>query len=180
MRRSLALIPLSALVAVMMAACGSSSNSSGVPSLGGGSTNQGASSGTLALARAAVDCARRHGMPGVPDPVLGANGQVTFPGGEPTPTAGVRSACAAQIRAAQGASSVLPNLSASDMQALLRWAACYRAHGLPRWPDPNSQGQFHVKSADAGNQTTEKRADAACRSLRGNGLARVEVTPTGY
>jgi hypothetical protein len=165
---------------LVLAACGSSNNSSTVPNLGGGSANQGASSGTLALARAAVDCARKHGMPGVPDPVLGANGQVTFPGGTPTPTPEVQSACAAQIRAAQAASSVLPNLSTSDMQALLRWAACYRAHGLPRWPDPNAQGEFHVKSADAGDRKTDERADAACRSLRGNGLARVEVTPSGY
>jgi hypothetical protein len=65
------------------------------------------------------------------------------------------------------------------MQALLSYAACLRAHGLPRWPDPNSQGVFHVKSADAGNLTTSARANAACHSLRGSSLAREVVTPTG-
>jgi hypothetical protein len=178
MNRSLRLIALSAMSALALAACGSSGSRS-VPSLGGGHAQQGASTGSLALARAAVDCARRHGMPNVPDPALGANGQVTFPGGTPTPTPEVQSACDAQIRAAQAAASVLPNLSASDMQALLRWAACYRAHGLPLWPDPNAQGVFHVKSADAGNRATGQRAEAACRSLRGDGLARVDVTPSG-
>jgi hypothetical protein len=117
-------------------------------------------------------------MPAVPDPVV-VNGQVTIPGGTPTPTPAVRSACAVQIRAAEATSDTLPNVSASDMQALLRWAACMRAHGLPRWPDPNAQGVFHVRSADAGTLATGKRANAACRSLRGNTLARLDITPSG-
>jgi hypothetical protein len=179
MRRSLAVIPVSALAAVVLAACGSSGNNSTVPSLGGGSTQQSAAPGSLAAARAAVACARKHGMPGAPDPVLGANGQVTFPGGAPNPTPEVRAACAGQIRAAEAASSTLPNVSAADMQALLRWAACMRAHGLPRWPDPNAQGVFHVKSADAGTLVTGNRAEAACRSLRGGTLAREDITPSG-
>jgi hypothetical protein len=118
-------------------------------------------------------------MSGVPDPVLGANGQVTIPGGTPQPTPAVRSACAAQIRTAESASISLPNVSTSDMRALLQWAACMRAHGLPRWPDPNAQGVFHVRSADAGTIVTSKRAEAACRSLRGNTLAREDITPSG-
>jgi hypothetical protein len=118
-------------------------------------------------------------MSGVPDPVVGANGQVTIPGGTPVPTPAVRSACAAQIRATEATASQLPNLSASDMQALLRWAACMRAHGLPRWPDPNGQGVFHVRSADAGTLVSYKRAETACRSLRGVMLAREDITPSG-
>jgi hypothetical protein len=54
-----------------------------------------------------------------------------------------------------------------------------RTHGLPRWPDPNAQGVFHVRSADAGTLVTSKRAEAACRSLRGSTLAREDVTPSG-
>jgi hypothetical protein len=118
-------------------------------------------------------------MPGVPDPVLDASGQVTVPGGTPTPTPAVRSACAAQIRLAEATVNTLLNVGASDMQALLRWAACMRAHGVPRWPDPNAQGVFHVRSADAGTIVTGKRANDACRSLRGNMLARLDVTPSG-
>jgi hypothetical protein len=181
MKPSLRLISLTALsaIALTLAACGSSNNNSTVPSLGSSSAQQGASRGSLASARAAVACARKHGMPNAPDPVLGTNGQVTFPGGAPTPTPEVQSACAAQIRAAQAAGSTLPNVSSSDMQALLSYAACLRAHGLPRWPDPNAQGVFHVKSADAGTLATSNRANAACRSLRGSSLAREDVTPSG-
>ena len=179
MNRSLRLIPVSALAAIALAACGSASNNSTVPSLGGGSAQQGTSPGSLAAARAAIGCARKHGMPNVPDPVLGANGQVSFPGGAPNPTPEVESACAAQIRAATAAGATLPTVSASDMQALLRYAACLRAHGLPRWPDPNAQGVFHVKSADAGTLTQNKRASVACNSLPGNTLAREDITPSG-
>jgi hypothetical protein len=179
MKRLLVLIPVVVASAIALAACGSG-HSQTVSSLGGGDGQQSASSGSLAAARAAVVCARRHGMPWVPDPTLGANGQVTFVGGAPTPTPEVQSACAAQIRAAHAAGSTLPTLSASDMQALLTWAACMRANGLPRWPDPNSQGEFHVKEADAGNLITYPRAEKACRSLRGSSLARETVTPSGY
>ena len=80
-----------------------------MPSLGGCAHTQQRrySLGSLAAARAAVACARKHGMPSVPDPVLGTNGQVTFPGGTPNPTPEVRSACAAQIRAAEAIASQL-------------------------------------------------------------------------
>jgi hypothetical protein len=180
MSRSLRLIPLSFLSVIALAACGSSSNTATVPSLAGGThTEASAAPGSLAAARAAVACARKHGMPGVPDPVVGADGQVTIPGGTPTPTPAVRSACAAQIRLAEATSSTLPNVSASDMQALLRYAACMRAHGLPRWPDPNAQGVFHVRSADAGTRSENTRASAACSSLRGGTLARLDITPSG-
>ena len=180
MKRLLGPMAVSALAAVSLAACGSS-HSQTVPSLRGGThTSASTPPDSLEAVRAAVGCARKHGMPGVPDPVVGANGQVTVPGyttADLTPA--VRSACAAQLRAAGATSSTLPNVSASDMQALLRWAACMRAHGLPRWPDPNAQGVFHVKSADAGTLVTGNRAEAACGSLRGGTLAREDITPSG-
>ena len=74
MSRSLRLIPVLVLSAVALAACGSSQNHT-VPSLGGAPNQQAVAPGSLAAARAAVACARKHGMPSVPDPVLGANGQ---------------------------------------------------------------------------------------------------------
>ena len=180
MKRSLRPIPLLLLSVIALAACGSSRNNSTVPSLAGGThTEASAAPGSLAAAQAAVACARNHGMPGVPDPVLSANGQVTIPGGTPQPTPAVRSACAAQIRAAEATNSALPDVSASDVQALLRYAACMRAHGLPRWPDPNAQGVFHVRSADAGTLAQNNRVSAACKSLRGGTLARLDITPSG-
>jgi hypothetical protein len=181
MKRLLVLIPVVVVFAVALAACGSGSGSSSVPSLGGGSHSQTAAApGSLAAARTAVTCVRKHGMPNVPDPVVGSDGQISVPGyttADLTPAA--RSACAAQIRAAEATASALPNLSSSDMQALLRWAACMRAHGFPHWPDPNPQGVFYESGHD-GTQVMHQRADAACRSLRGSSLARVTAGAGGY
>jgi hypothetical protein len=105
--------------------------------------------------------------------MVGSNGQISVPGyttADLTPAA--RSACAAQISAAEATASTLPNLSSSDIRALVRWAACMRAHGFPHWPDPNAQGEFYV-SGHWGTLVTNQRADAACRSLPGSSLARV-------
>jgi hypothetical protein len=186
-KRSLRVFSMSALVAIVVvggveAAVRLAASGPGqiqtVPSLGT-QTPGSASSGSLATWRAAVACARQHGMPGVPDPVLGANGKITIPGGTPTPTPAVQSACARQIRAVAPNFFTLPNVSDADIRALLRWAACIRAHGLLHWPDPNPQGVFHVRSANAGTEVTYERANAACRSLRGGTLAREDITPSG-
>ena len=180
MNRPFRLIPVS-VCAIALAACGSS-QSAGVPSLQGGThTSPSASSGTLATWRAAVACARQHGMPGVPDPTVGANGQVSVPGYTTTAdlTPAVRSACATQIRAIQSTGSTHTIESASDIHALLRVAACLRTHGLPRWPDPNERGEFHVKSADAGTVAQYNRAVAACSSLFPPSGWHLIVTPSG-
>lgn len=181
MNRSARLIPVCIFAAGALAACGSSSHTATVPSLGGGThTQQSASPTNLAALRAAVACVRHHGMPGVPDPVVGANGQISVPGYASTAdlTPAARSACAAQIQAAS-TSSTHPIESASDIQALVRVAACMRGHGMPHWPDPNQRGEFHVKSADAGSRAVYNRAIAACWSLAPPSGWHITVTPTG-
>lgn len=182
MNRLTRLIPVTVLAAVVLAACGSSSNHATVPNLGGGTlTHASAPSGSDSLAawRAAVECARKRGMPSIPDPVLGADGHPSIPGGSPTLTPAVRSACAAQIQAIGESLTGNPTESSSDIQALLRVAACMRRHGFPHWPDPNEKGEFHVRSADAGTPTTEGRAIAACSSLFPPSGWHLIVTPSG-
>jgi hypothetical protein len=120
-------------------------------------------------------------MAGLPDPVIGADGKVTLPGLAriPTPTPAVRSACAAQIRAINSTGSTDAPISASDIQALLRVAACMRTHGYPRWPDPNGRGEFHVRSADAGTPAKFNATVAACNSLFPPSGWHLTVTPSG-
>jgi hypothetical protein len=182
MNRLIGPIPVSVLAAIALAACGSSSNNARVPSLGGGTaTHAAAPSGADSLAawRAAVVCARTHGMGSIPDPVIGADGRPSIPGGSPTPTPAVLSACGALIQAIGGSVTGNPVESVSDIQALLRVAACMRRHGFPRWPDPNQRGEFHVRSADAGTPVTEGRAVAACNSLFPPSGWHLIVTPSG-
>jgi hypothetical protein len=184
MSRSLRLVPVVALsaVAIVLAGCGSSSNSGTVPSLGANTdTQRGAPSGTLSEWRAAVACVRRHGMPGMPDPVVGANGQISVPGYASTAdlTPAAQSACAAQIRAISSSASTHQIESASDIEALLRVAVCMRKHGYPTWPDPNERGEFHVKSADAGTPAKMHKAVTACNSLFPASGWHLTVTPSG-
>ena len=182
MNRSVRLIPISALAAIALAACGSASHTATVPRLQGGTqTHANAPSGTDSLAawRAAVACARKHGMASIPDPVAGADGQPSIPGGTPTLTPAVLSACAKQIQAIGGSASGNPNETASDIQALLRVAACMRTHGYPHWPDPNQQGEFHVRSADAGTPAKMNKAVASCSSLFPPSGWHLIVTPSG-
>ena len=180
MKRSLRLLPVCVLTAIALAACGSS-QSAGLPSPPASQEQAGATSGGLATWRAAVACARRHGMPGVPDPVVSAKGRISVPGYTTTAdlTPAVLSACATQIRAIQSTGSVHAIESASDIHALVRVAACLRTHGLPRWPDPNGRGEFHVKSADAGTLAQGNLALAACKSLFPPSGWHLIVTPSG-
>lgn len=53
----------------------------------------------------------------------------------------------------------------------LAYAQCMRAHGVPNYPDPNSNGQIIPPSgaANAGSKQTGLAAQAACRHLQPNG-----------
>ena len=164
MSRSLCLIPAAAVSSIALSACG-----------GHTLTHASAATDNLAAWHAAVACARRHGMPDIPDPVIGAGGHVRMPGGTPQPTPAVLSACASQIRAIE---TFLPRPAAPDIAVLVQAANCMRAHGNPSWPDPNSQGVFHVKSAVAGTPARLGRALRACRSQFPGGW-RLDITPGG-
>jgi hypothetical protein len=181
-RLSLRLLLICAIAATLPAACGSTGQSPAVPVVNSSSDAQPETpSGSLAAWSAAVACARRHGMPGLPDPVMGAGGTVTLPGLTriPKPTPAVQSACAAQIRAVPSSGSTHALESASDIRALLRVARCMRAHGYPTWPDPNVRGEFHVSSADAGTPVRLSRAVTACGPLFPASGWHLIVTPGG-
>ena len=165
-------LTLAVLGAVAIGGCGAAANDTP----GGAET----AAGTLAEWRAAVSCARAHGMPELPDPVVGAGGRVTLPGlvRVPAPTPEVRSACAAQIRAIPTVGTARPNPSAAFIRSEVRGAACLRTHGYPSWPDPDRQGVFHVRSADAGTPARLGAAESACKTLFHGGW-RMTITPSG-
>ena len=55
----------------------------------------------------------------------------------------------------------------TSYQKALAYAQCMRAHGLPRFPDPDSNGIFAVSPHEIGttNGAQFQRADKACRHL---------------
>jgi hypothetical protein len=105
------------------------------------------SSGRSSTARSAaaawhqvVLCARKHGMPNLPDPRIDSSGEAIFPGGLRIPP---------QTR--QGCQSLYDRLipngqnrapTAAQLASLLRFAHCMRGHGIPDWPDPRPDGTF--------------------------------------
>jgi hypothetical protein len=163
--KSLSLILLLAISALALAACGSSSSSPHVASLtANGKPGGGQHSAAYNSVLGAVKCLRQHGVSGIPDPVIATDGQVSVPGVDASklPPAAA-TACASQIGAAESSSDA-PE-SSSALGALVRVARCMRRHGYPKWPDPNSKGEFLVASRDAGTPAQMQRATNACSSL---------------
>jgi hypothetical protein len=131
-RRLLGGLAAGAVLAALVAGCGGSS----VP--GGGSGRP------LTLQQEwdrVVLCARAHGMPGLPDPRIGADGKPIFPSGSLNIPPETQHACQALLdRLIPNAGNPAP--TAAQMAALLRFARCMRAHGVWDWPDPSPDGEF--------------------------------------
>src|SRR5215475_7025691 len=53
----------------------------------------------------------------------------------------------------------------SNVQTALAYAKCMRSHGAPKWPDPNSQGQFFKTAADGADFHAPASAYQACVHL---------------
>jgi hypothetical protein len=124
------------IASLLMSACGSSS----------GSPSTTASNSPAAEAFKYASCMRRHGLAGYPDPQVTTNpaGSVAIA------VAGPSNATAAPaFRSAQTAcSGILLALSNStghggpSRQEFLAFAHCLHTHGIPDFPDPNTQGQI--------------------------------------
>ncbi len=143
--RGVALVPLVALGVVT--ACGGSSPSAGVPSLhhgAGGASAGGHNAGAL---HAAAQCIRQHGIPDYQDPVVGP-GPVVYTDQRNLEKAdravmeSALAACREQIAAADFDPSQAPHPPDQMVRDGVREAQCFRAHGLPNWPDPKPTDTF--------------------------------------
>lgn len=126
-------------------------------------------------------CMRSHGVSDFPDPTTPAGGGVAFSinggGGSdlnpsnPTYKTANR-ACGSLLPAGvQSATEPSPKIAAE-----VRWARCMRSHGVPSFPDPNSQGAFDSAKFD---DTTPAfhTASIACTTLQPNGAVRAVPGP---
>jgi hypothetical protein len=112
-----------------------------------------------------IGCFRAHGLPAFPDPIYDPNdGRWHFANGSPALTAQVRQACASVMPQATPASPV-PTAQLND---LLAYAGCVRAHGLPDWPDPAVDGVFHT-SIDPKDPHARAAMDPCERYLASSG-----------
>jgi hypothetical protein len=79
-------------------------------------------------------------MPNLADPQIDAHGKAIFPSGLDVPEQ-TRRACQALFdRLVPDADNRAP--SQAELDALLRFARCMRAHGVSDWPDPQPDGTF--------------------------------------
>ena len=145
-------------VMVLAAGCGSSNNPN---------SSTASSSGPLAKAVAYTECMRNHGVHAFPDPTTPPGGGVTFDINlnQNTPTFKAASqACRTLLPGGQQA----PTTSAQQIAAEVRWAHCLRSHGVPGFPDPNSEGAIDSAKFDPTSPAFQ-RASAACKSLQPSG-----------
>jgi hypothetical protein len=171
-RRRAGLIAAAAIASsVLVAGCGGTSNSPGVASVGsstGTTPGKSASSGKGLLAYAR--CMRAHGVPNFPDP--GSNGAITVSsanGIDPNSPQFKSAQSACQSLAPGGNPS--PAQQAKRMAQALKFSQCMRAHGVPKFPDPTSNGAITIKAGpgsgiDPGSPQFQA-AQKACQSIFG-------------
>jgi hypothetical protein len=130
-----------------------------------------------------VTCARAHGQPKFPDPVLNDEGQADFP---PVDGFNVKEALPAVADACGSILDRLPPqanpyhngpLPPELLDRQRRWAECMREHGLPWFPDPDANGNIpapaggpnNLASPDAQLRETIRVARDACDPIRTGG-----------
>jgi hypothetical protein len=150
----LATVLAAVLAPASLAACSSSASSTGatVPSLGGsggaGQGGGGSSSPARASAlHAAAQCIRQHGIPSYSDPVLTPTGAVYsdlrgFQDASQTVLAAVQQACGTLMGQASLSPETEPPAPPQLVQAGVRAAECFRAHGLPSVKDPTARTPY--------------------------------------
>jgi hypothetical protein len=143
-RRAATLTGAALAVAVLAAGCGSS-KSVGNTGPGNPTTSSSAFTRVLAYAR----CMRGHGTPDFPDPTSTTNGRhvtIDIPAGSGSdldpdnPTFKAASRACRSLLPSGGLQP--PAIASRRLTEELQWASCVRSHGLPNFPDPNSQGAF--------------------------------------
>jgi hypothetical protein len=157
-----------AAVSVLAGACSSSPDSPGVasaPSASASASPSASSSQAGGLAFAA--CMRSHGVPNFPDP--SSNGGTVI-----TPSMGINTRSQTFISARNTCASLIGGgTSASSPKNLaqeLKFAKCMRAHGVPNFPDPSSNGAISGSSKGINPQsTTFQNAQRTCQKLTGFG-----------
>jgi hypothetical protein len=162
---------------VLLAACDGGSSSPKVASAGDAKSSTTAKKADVTkIATEFAQCARKHGLPNLPDPVINDKGHPQFAKGtfdkaSPEVQQQVRSACGSILQK-------LPNSqkpSKERIDAAVKFAQCMRQHGVTNFPDPDpSTGRFPIRGGASGINPQDpafQSAREACRSLLppGNG-----------
>ena len=189
---------LTAGIALLTAACSSGSSTPQVASLGTSSSGNAASNGNGSAAAPGstgnatqlvnewAACMRRHGDTGQADPTIDSNGVIHItvppqgPGGENFSNEAHNSTgpCGSYLQAASRALlGGRPSPPPPSLAQLLKYARCMRAHGVPKFPDPNGSGETYVGNLDP-NGAVFINADKVCSKETGT-LSASQPEPPG-
>ncbi len=118
-------------------------------------------------------CMRAHGVASFPDPDSSGKFQAQFgPGTGMDPSSPrFKSAQDACRKLLPGGGAPSPQQQARLVQALVKYSACMRSHGLPKFPDPTvgpNQGMVLVGPGSGIDPNSPKlqAADRACRKFQ--------------
>jgi hypothetical protein len=164
-RRAWPALAALACLAVLAAACGSASSNS-TSDTGAGSPGGSPSSSALAYSQ----CMRAHGITKFPDP--NSQGGLSLRAGPGTgidPNSPQFKAADQACRKLMPGSNLSPAQRAANQAREIRYSQCMRAHGLPDFPDPNSQGGIAIKGQPGSdldpNNPRFRAASSACQHI---------------
>jgi len=106
---------------------------------------------------------RSHGVSDYPDPTTSGGVGIILPSGLNPNSPTFKTATQACQALAPAAHPTTTTTSAQKLAAELKLARCMRLHGLPSFPDPNSQGRFD-RSKFNKNSPAFRAASNACKS----------------
>jgi hypothetical protein len=141
------LIAASVAVLSFLAAGCAGSPGSHVAQLGTTTTEHSASSAVAAQANGAAAfsrCVRLHGVPAYPDPGSGGRIPKMTPEQLGVSASAFQAAQRACIHLVPNGGQPSPVQVAQYRSAMLTYARCIRAHGVPNMPDPNSRGHLDI------------------------------------
>jgi hypothetical protein len=135
---------------IALGACGGGSSGPKVASAGGQSasatgTGNTSKANVAKIATEYAQCARKNGMPNLPDPTIGDNGRPDF-GGSGAGNAFRSAPDSVRQKVRTACRSILAKLppppppTASELAARLKFAQCVRKNGVPNFPDPDPNG----------------------------------------
>jgi hypothetical protein len=140
---------VTAAVSILAAGCGGGAGGAGVAQVAttpAATTPSETPSSTKASPQAFSACMRKNGVPNFPDPDsqgrikvtsgIDRNGHQT---GVPLNSPGFRRAQKA-CQKLQPGGKLNPQQQAKALETMLKFSACMRAHGVPKFPDPQTQG----------------------------------------
>jgi hypothetical protein len=148
-----------ALIGLPLAAC--SSGSSADPSSVSGNSSAAASNGEAEFSQ----CVRQHGVSDMPDP---QNGHFVLPGdvqSNPNWTSAVQ-ACQHFLPSGQLGGN---GGNGGNSSALLPFSHCMQTHGVPQFPDPESNGAIDMPKSIDPNSPTFQKAEQECNSYLPSG-----------